>query len=73
MVGRYLIVQMDNGKHPLHFNEVTAFGKALSLARVQEYCYVIMSYMLSGWLGDNHGNSSISSEAQRTQGMESMT
>ena len=32
LVGRYLIVQMDNGKHPLHFNEVTAFGKALSLA-----------------------------------------
>ena len=32
LVGRYLIVQMDNGKHPLHFKEVTAFGKALSLA-----------------------------------------
>ena len=31
-VGRYLIVQMDNGKDPLHLKEVTAFGKALSLA-----------------------------------------
>ena len=32
LVGRYLIVQMDSGKDPLHFNEVTAFGKALSFA-----------------------------------------
>ena len=32
LVGRYLIVQMDNGEDPLHFKEVTAFGKALSFA-----------------------------------------
>ena len=32
LVGRYLIVQIDNGKDPLQFNEVTAFGKALSFA-----------------------------------------
>ena len=32
LVGRYLIVQMDNGEDPLHFKEVTAFGKALAFA-----------------------------------------
>ena len=32
LVGRYLIVQIDDGKDLLHFNEVTAFGKALSFA-----------------------------------------
>ena len=27
-IGRYLIVQMDNGAQPINLKEVTAFGKA---------------------------------------------